>query len=121
MRSIEVAIDVRPDLADPNPIVLSAGGVVPVALLGARAFAVASVDPATLVFGGAPVALRGSAGRQVPQTTLMDVNADGIVDLVAQFPVGALKLPLGDGTGTLTGALRDGTPISGRDAVRILK
>jgi concanavalin A-like lectin/glucanase superfamily protein len=121
MRSIEVAIDVRPGVAPPNPINLSAGGNVPVALLGTRAFAAASVDPATLTFGGAPVAVRGSAGRQVPQAALQDVNADGILDLVAQFPVASVKLPLGDGTGTLTGALTDGTAVSGSDVVRILK
>jgi hypothetical protein len=114
---VPVALDVRPG-GTPNPIQLSARGVVPAAVLGSATFDAATVDPATLVLAGARVALLAT-GR--PQASLQDVNADGILDLVAQFPIASMTgLVPGAGVATLTGALLDGTPIYGQDAVLVL-
>lgn len=110
-----VAIDVKPGSAV-NPIQLSAKGVVPVAVLGAADLDAATVDPASLVFAGAPVARLGSGG---PQASLQDVDGDGQLDLVAKFPTTALMLEVGDAAATLAGALRDGTPIRGQDVVLV--
>jgi len=114
---VPVAVDVWPGIS-PNLIVRAKLLPVAAAILGSATFDAASVNPASLVLAGAPVAL-GPKG--VPLTILRDVNEDRIPDLVAVFPSAAMTLPLGDGVATIGGALRDGTPIFGQDAVRVLR
>ena len=48
-----------------------------------------------------------------------DVNGDGFMDLVVQFPVADLGLEEADTEATVTGILNDGTPFEGTDSVRI--
>jgi N-acetylneuraminic acid mutarotase len=76
-----VSIDIKP--GDPtNTINLKSNGVVPVAILGSATFDPMTVDPTTVTFAGAPVAVRG---RGVPMTAVADVNHDGYPDLILYF------------------------------------
>jgi hypothetical protein len=110
---VPVAIDVRPGLAV-NQIKLSANGIVSAAVLGTATFDVATIARGTLVLANAPVALQKDG---TPKTSLLDVNGDGVLDLVAQFPIASLALRPGDTVAVLSGALNDGREIRGQDAV----
>jgi hypothetical protein len=112
---VAVKVDVRPGSAV-NPIDRKARGTVPAAILGAPGFDAGTVDAASLVLAGAPVALLAD-GR--PQAALQDVNGDGLLDLVAHFPIPAMSLPPGTTSVSLAGYLLDGSPIAGADAVRL--
>lgn len=80
-----IAIDVRPG-SDTNPLNLGAKGHLPVVIPGSAAFAVATIDPATIRLQGVG-----------PFTwTRKDVNGDGHVDLDLKFSVEALAAALGD-------------------------
>jgi hypothetical protein len=112
---IEVHIEVKPGAALPT-IQLGSEGVTTVAVLGSAALDVAQVDPASVYFAGAPVALN----QGVPTTSVEDVNGDGIPDLVAKFETRALQLKAGDTSASLAGKTRAGRRFHGTDAVRAI-
>jgi hypothetical protein len=113
--SVAVGVDVMPGSAE-NPITRASRGTVPAAILGAAGFDAASVDPATLELAGAPIALVDGG---LPRAALQDVNGDGRLDLVAHFPVPRMTLTTGPMQLSLSGALRDGTKLTGGDTVRV--
>ena len=76
-----VSIDIKPGDAT-NTINLKSNGVVPVAILGSATFDPMTVEPTTVTFAGANVAIRG---RGVPMTGVADVNHDGYPDLLLYF------------------------------------
>jgi hypothetical protein len=53
-------------------------------------------------------------------STLEDVNGDGLLDVVCHFNTMATGFLLGDTQGVLKGKTRSGVPIKGTDSVRIV-
>jgi len=109
---VSVDLDIKPN-GDPNSINPSAGGVLPVAILGSDSFDVADVDVMTLAFGpgGAPL-----AHWRCPH--FEDVNGDGLTDLLGHFRIQQAGIQLGDTEACITGETLDGTPLEGCDAIR---
>lgn len=108
-----VHIDIKPG-SEPNCFNVNGHGVIPVAILGSESFDVASVDQASLQFGGLAVRIRGN---RHPQCGVEDSNADGHADLVCQFEDDAEMWEAGEDEATLTGNLLDGGAIRGTDAI----
>ncbi len=118
---LRVEIDIKPG-SDPNSVNLKDQGLLPVAVLGSAMFDVTAIDETTLQLGGVIITTRGKAAKTA--FSIEDVNGDGYPDLVAFFRVQDLvaagALDATTTTLTLTGSLRDGTPIAGSDSVRVV-
>lgn len=113
---IPVAIDIKPG-SFPNSINPKSKGKIPVAILSATTFdAPLEVDASSLTFGRTgyepSLAFCNSGGG--------DMNGDGILDLVCHFHTQAAAFHSGDTQGILKGETIDGTPITGKDSVRIV-
>jgi hypothetical protein len=108
---VDVEIDIRP--RSPRNLVLpSSRGSIPVAVLGSPRFDVLEIDPGSLAFGAgmaAPVRFRTAR--------LLDVNRDGLLDLVSYFRVRDTGIELGDEEACISGVTSDGVPIEGCDFV----
>jgi hypothetical protein len=96
---------------------LNSRGGVPVAILSTTTFdALGSVDTQTLTFG--------SGGTEKSLLSCdpngVDVNGDGIPDLVCRFDAQASSFQLGDAAGTLEGRLKNGTNIKGTAAIIVV-
>jgi len=111
-----VQIDIKPG-SDPNSLNPKAKGTTAVAILSAADFdAPAEVDRASLTFG------RTGDEQSLALCTRSaeDVNADGLLDLVCHFENQKTGFQVGDTEGILKGQTTDGTPIEGRDDVRVV-
>jgi hypothetical protein len=111
-----VTIDIKPD-SFPNSINLGSNGVVPVAILSTSEFDAATVDPLSVTLAGAHVRLRG---KGTPMASLVDVNDDGLLDLVVHVSTDALVLTETDTQADLAGKTLDGVRIEGTDSVRVV-
>jgi hypothetical protein len=135
LTAVTVIVDIKPGSCK-NPFNLKSKGVVPVVVLGSEAFDTARIDPATVMLKGvAPVrsvvddaaTLIASAPASADDALCNNDMADGYDDLVLKFDTQQLVAAIGDVsdgdlvTLPLTGALRDGTQITGDDSVTILK
>ena len=114
--STPVTIDIKPG-SDPNSINLGSGGTVPVAIFSTETFDATTVDPMTVTLASASVKLRGQG---TPAASSVDVNGDGLLDLVVHVSTKALELSSGDTEATLQGITYDGENIEGTDFVRIV-
>ncbi|MBC8280088.1 MAG: hypothetical protein H8E48_04810 [Chloroflexi bacterium] len=121
-RFVMVGIDVKPG-GDANSINMRAKGVVSVAILTTSVadgesldFDAVSVDQATVTFAGASPRGKGKSGNI---GSLEDVDGDGDLDLVLQFPIPDLALTPGDSVAELEGQTLEGTPIRGSDSVTV--
>ncbi len=114
---LEVGIDIKPGGEGPAPINLGAQGTLPVAILGSAQFDASTVDPATILLAGAPVALKRDGSRQV---SLEDVNSDGFPDLVAHIDNPSLQLEEDADEAELTASTFGGEAVSGSHPVRIV-
>lgn len=122
-----VALDIKPQSC-PNSVNPNARGSLPIAILGMEGFDVSQIDTSSLLLdcAVAPVA-----------TNLEDVGTpfsgfgcacseegpDGYADLTLKFnaqDVAAILTGAAEQELTLSGTLLDGTPIEGRDCVRIV-
>jgi hypothetical protein len=108
-----VTIDIKPG-SYPNSINLGSHGLVPVAILSRT-----DVDPDTVNFAGAGVAVRGNGKKELAHVE--DVNGDGVLDLVLQIETqnldpGAFQ----NGTAYLTGRTYDDVDIEGSDEITIV-
>ncbi len=109
-------IDIKPG-SDPNSINLKSRGTIPVAILSTTNFdAPGEVDQASLTFGRSG----GEDSLAFCTKSAEDVNGDGIDDLVCHFNTQDTGFQCGDTEGILRGQTVDGTPIEGRDSVRIV-
>ena len=113
---ISIAIDIKPG-SDLNPITPESKGTTPVAILGSAGFdAPAEVDRASLTFGRTG----DEQSLAFCNASAEDVNADGMLDLVCHFTSRPSGFQTGDTEGILNGQTLRGTPIQGRDRVRVL-
>jgi hypothetical protein len=113
---LPVSIDIKPD-SSANIINVKSGGKIPVAILSSITFdAPNEVSRDSLRFGrtGTEASLAScSADAQ-------DVNGDQLPDLVCHFHTALTGFQVGDTLGFLKGFTREGVPIAGSDAVKIL-
>lgn len=109
---IRIDLDIKPG-SDPNTIHRANRGVIPVALLGADTFDVVDVDATTLAFGPDGAAPAHDQGPHVE-----DVNADGLLDLVAHFRTEQTGIASGATLACLSGKTLDSSRFEGCDAVR---
>jgi sugar lactone lactonase YvrE len=114
--TLVVGIDIRPG-SYPNSINLGSNGNVPVAILSTPTFDASTVDPLTVTLESAPVVVRGNG---TPSTSLEDVNADGLLDLVVHVETQGLKLTTESTEAVLQGRTRDGVAIAGSDTVNVV-
>jgi hypothetical protein len=112
IEKIQASIDIKPS-GTPNTINIKKDMTVTVALLGSASFDINTVDKTSLKFGGTTL-------QPAAKTSLQDVNADSLLDIVVQFKVPALGFAVSDTEGCLFGLTLDGTPIVGCDSVRII-
>ncbi len=107
-----VAIDIKPG-DEQNSINPRSQGVVPVAILSSDDFDATTVNPATVRLAGAPVRSQGSS-------SFLDVNGDGLVDLLVHVETELLQLEPDATEATLEGQTFDGFSIAGSDSVNIV-
>lgn len=129
---IEVDFDIRPTSC-PNPLNVKAGGDLPVAILGSANFDVNDIDLSTLQLEGVSAIRTNIEDVTGPVTDPEDDcecntdGPDGFQDLTIKFDNRAIASALGDVIDgeqvqlNITGALKDGTPISGLDCVSIIQ
>lgn len=114
--TLEVSIDIKPG-SFPNSINVRSSGTIPVAILsGPTLDSPSQVDTSSLTFGRTGDENSLAFCSPSPE----DVNGDGLLDLVCHFTTSKTGFQSGDTQGVLRGQLIDGTPIEGRDSVRIV-
>lgn len=104
-----VSIDIKPS-GDPPAINPTSNGVTPVAILSSSTFDATKVDPSSVTFG--------PAGASAVHYGTLDVNGDGIPDLMLQFNTQATGIHCGDTSATLTGKTFGGQAIIVTDYFR---
>ncbi len=102
-------IIIRPGCSDPS-VALEQTGTIQVALLGDRTFDVTQVDLSSLKFAGVPPS----------DSTVSDVNADGIPDLLLSFDMAKLKLSPHATRAHLSGWLKNSQAFSGNGEIRVV-
>ena len=112
---LAVAIDISPG-DSPNMVKAKSKGEISVAVLSTSSFdAPVSVDPAALTFG------RTGDERSWASCEAggVDIDGDGLPDLLCHFVIGMTGFQAGDSEGVLKGWTRDGLALLGKDHVRI--
>jgi len=84
---IHAGVDIKPG-DDLNQINLRSRGKTTVAILSTAAFDASEIDPLTVTVAGAPVILKPNG---TPMSSLEDINADGLLDLVVHVSTAALQ------------------------------
>ena len=115
---LQVNIDIKPE-SNPNIINLGSKGNIPVAILSTDEFDATTVDPETVLFAGAGVAVRGNGKKELAH--LEDVNGDGMLDLLLQIETENLDPgTFQDGYAFLTGRTYEGQNVEGSDEITIV-
>jgi len=107
-----VSIDIKPG-EDPPSINRRSHGKTPVALLSSSTFDATSADRSTVVFAGASPLNIGLDS--------VDVNRDGLLDVVFHFSTQSLNLPDGTTQACMTGRTIDGQDFKGCDSLRLVR
>lgn len=115
--AIRVNVDVKPGEA-PNVINRKSKGTIPVAIMSTPTFDVTKANWATLSLSGAGVAQNKKGKWQV---SIVDVNGDGLDDVIAHFQTEQLLLGPADTQVVVEGQTADGRRFRGIDSVKILK
>lgn len=115
--ALTVAIDVKP-FGPESPVNLKSRGKIPVAIYSDEDFDATTVLPASIQMAGAGVAVMKNGQLMAKQ---VDVNEDGLVDLLVMFKTTELvpELLL-DGVAILTAVTSDQFTIEGTDHVVIV-
>jgi Bacterial pre-peptidase C-terminal domain len=119
---VQVKIDVKPGSRGDSPVNPKAKGVIPVAILSQEAigssqkFDALTLKPYSLTFGktGNEKSYLGCHKHG------MDVNADGLLDLVCTFDNQAANWDVDDVRGVLKGVTEDGTKFEGRGPLKVV-
>lgn len=115
-----ITIDICPD-SDANPVnPITGPPVIPVAIFGSVDFDVADIDLSTLALDGDSPDTPGEPGAIADPAEVVDVNGDGVADLIVQFLNSEDGIVLGDVKGIVTGKTLDGVPITGEDDIKIV-
>jgi hypothetical protein len=119
---VQVKIDVKPGTQGDAPVNPKAKGVIPVAILSQEAnasspkFDALTVKPYSLTFG--------KTGNEKSYIGChkhgMDVNADGLLDLVCTFDNQAASWDVDDVRGVMKGLTEDGTKFEGRGRLKVV-
>jgi hypothetical protein len=112
-REFAATIDIRPG-AFPNTIKLHSGGTVAVAILSSGTFDATTVDPMSVLLAGEPVQIRKNG---TPMASLVDVDGDGLADLLVHFATSDLQLTPSDTVAALRATTFDGASVTGQDSV----
>jgi len=115
LRIIEISIDIKPG-SDPSCFNSDGKGSIPVAIFSTDEFDATQIDPATLDLDGQTVKMAGPNLL----ANLEDVDENGLLDLVVHFNDDGVYSQ-GTQTGTIGGALFDGTKILGTDEICITR
>jgi hypothetical protein len=114
---VPVAIDIKPG-SDRNSINLGSAGVVPVAILSSPTFDAQDVNPDTLVLASARVKLIRKGGKY--SCRAVDVNGDGLPDLLCHVVTAQFALQPGDTVAVLDAVTHSGQRVRGQDSIRIV-
>jgi hypothetical protein len=111
-----ISIDIKPSQGGIARIYPASHRSIPVALLSASDFNALAVDKNSLTFGqaGDEQSLRGCYKHGI------DVNRDGLRDLVCHFDYKLAGFELTDNAGILRGSAADGTPIEGKGWLKVI-
>ncbi len=112
-----VEINLNPGSED-NQINLNSKGLVTIAVLTREGFDATTIDPATVRFAEAPVAVRGAKAHLM--ASIEDVDGDGNLDLVLHFQVQDLQLESGVTQAVLTGQTYSGEQVRGSGIVSVV-
>lgn len=113
---INVKIDIKPG-SYPNSINSKSNGKIPVAILSSAAFnALTQTDKASLTFGRTG----DEKSLSFCNANGEDVNNDGLLDLVCHFQTQSTNFRTGDTEGKLKGKTIGGTPLAGKDSLRLV-
>ncbi|MBF0443368.1 MAG: VWA domain-containing protein [Oligoflexales bacterium] len=132
----QVAVDVKPPSC-PNPFNMKKTGVTPVAILGSSDVDITQIDVSSIRLEKECAPLRsshedvaapytGEISDPPLETECANTAPDGFIDLVLHFDNECLASTQGTVTGkkaviwTITGKKTDGSPIQGRDVVRLM-
>jgi uncharacterized delta-60 repeat protein len=116
--AIDVSVDIKPG-SSVNPVKLSAGGLVPVAVITTDRFDATRVDASTVCFGDDDHPDQRDCSP-ANGAHAADVNGDGKPDLLLQYEIGETGIDPGDTTACLTGKTLSGTGLRGCDSIRTL-
>ncbi len=119
---VQVKIEVKPGNPGDVPVNPKAKGVIPVAILSAEAtasspkFDALTVKPYSLTFGktGGEKSYIGCHKHGI------DVNADGLLDLVCTFDNQVANWEVDDVRGVMKGVTEDGTKFEGRGRLKVV-
>lgn len=114
----EVVIEVGPGTA--NPIKLSRGGLISIAILTTDTFDATAVDPSTVCFGDDADPSQRDCTEAHNRGHLADVDADGDKDMLLHFDIAQTGIDAGDTSACLSGSTFPGDPIEGCGAIRVL-
>jgi hypothetical protein len=89
-------------------------GNIPVAIMSTPQFDARTINPPSLSFG------RTGDEKTFDVCHVEDIDKDGLQDLVCHFETQGTGFGSGDSEGILKGLTVDGTPVIGRDSVRIV-
>ncbi len=107
-----MTIDIRPG-PGPNKIDPKGHGKIPVAILSTASFDARTVDQLSLTFGSTG----DEPSWDACDARAVDVNGDGLPDLLCHFSATAAAFQPGDTAGILKGRTIDGMPILSSDTV----
>ncbi len=114
---IPLSIDIKPGDPD-NEIRARAGKVIEVALLGTAEVDTNAINPRTIRIKGVDVLLVGKSDKSLCK--LLDINADGLTDLVCDVRTTGFMVGQGEFRIVLEAATYAGDSLRGEDRIRIV-